>query len=241
MPPGQKPSHRQNYDIPEKRGRAPQLPSRPKGPEVPFRSFEKTAETAPGVQKLVECYFKANCNRQGAMRLYGYSEKTIHNRIQTDRIWARSDIQTEVARVQRAMRAKFEIDEEWVLQQYAKIAGMADLSELLEVDRDGNLTVDMTRLTPEMRTALHFEVAMEPAVNAEGRKTGEMVQKVKVKQYSKLDALNALSRHMGLFNDRVEIGAAEDLIETLQAGRKRIAHRIDDAEFVEVKDEDRMV
>ena len=47
--------------------------------------------------------------------------------------------------------------------------------------------------------------------------------KTKVKFYSKLDALQMLARTLGMFNDKVDINVNVNIMDALDAGRRRLA------------------
>ena len=58
----------------------------------------------------------------------------------------------------------------------------------------------------------------------EGRGAGAReVKRIRVKLHDKLRALEALGRHLGMFNDSITVKGEVELIEKIQAGRLRAA------------------
>lgn len=126
-------------------------------------------------------------------------------------IFGREDVKKEIQRRQDIMSTKAGINAEWIIERLMKIAD-ADLSDLLVVHEDGKAHIDMNLLTPQLRVALgDFQ--------SEGY--GENVFKMRVKLADKIKALEMLARHLGMFNDKLELQGELSLEQRLQAGRNR--------------------
>ena len=126
-------------------------------------------------------------------------------------IFDRDDVKTEIARRQKQMSTKSGVTAEWIIERLKSIAD-ADLSQLLEVNEEGEAKLDMRKLTPDLRRALG-------SFKSDGY--GSKVFKMDVKLTDKLKALEMLGRHLSLFNDKIEVNAEQTLVEALQAGRAR--------------------
>lgn len=113
----------------------------------------------------------------------------------------------------RAQRTQ--ITAEKVLKEWARLA-FADAREFCEWTADGKVTVKPSiELGPDQRACIS-EITNSPT------------QGLRIKFYDKTKALDALSRNLKLFNDKVEIGdmvirvtidANDDLPDTVDDGR----------------------
>ena len=111
-------------------------------------------------------------------------------------------------------RRKLNLNAERVLEEFAKIA-FFNMGELLEIDGDGEVRFNLQRMTDDQAAALS-ELSIEEYVEGRGDKARK-VKRVKLRPDSKRRALDSLARHLGLFNDRIEVtgGLAEQLQEGL--------------------------
>lgn len=127
---------------------------------------------------------------QSAIRA-GYSEDTAHS--QGARLMR--DVQVK-AKIHRAMKRRSErtaITADRVLHEYAKIA-FSDLRNLVSWGKDGVELLDSDELAAE-------DAATVAEITATDTREGK---RIKVKQWSKLRALELLSRHLGLFEPSPE-------------------------------------
>ena len=109
------------------------------------------------------------------------------------------------------MSTKAGVTAEWIIERLKLIAG-ADLTDMLVIYEDGTGVPDLNKLTPGLRASLS---------GIETDKFGDVV-KMKVKLSDKLKAIEMLARHLGMFNDKLEIAGELSLEERLMAGRNRI-------------------
>ena len=86
------------------------------------------------------------------------------------------------------------------------------LVDMLVIYEDGTGVPDLNKLTPGLRAAL---------TGIKTDKFGDVI-KVEVKLSDKLKAMEMLARHLGMFNDKLEIAGELSLEERLMAGRNRI-------------------
>lgn len=115
-----------------------------------------------------------------------------------------------------AIMAKKEITAERVVAELGRIA-FANIDDF--VDDDYRITSKPSR----KKMAAVQEVTTETILgfDKDGEPDTPDVKKVKMKMYSKLDALDKLGRHFGLFKDKVELSG--DLGERLDRAFQRLS------------------
>ncbi len=155
-------------------------------------------------RKLIVSYLNGNTKKQ-AMLDAGYSPS-----ISSHRVFEAPEVIGEIKRRQHIMSTKAGVTGDWIIHRLMLIAD-AKLSDLIVEDEDGFSQIDMSRMTPALKTALS---------GFESDKFGD-VTKIKIKTSDKLRALEMLARHLGMFNDKLELAGEISLEERLQAGRKR--------------------
>ncbi len=101
----------------------------------------------------------------------------------------RPEIQVAVDAIVAERRAKYRIDAERVLLEFATI-GFADIRDVVQWDADGLKVTASDDLTPEQAAAIH---EITETTDASGKKT------IKVKMHPKVTALEALGRHLKLW------------------------------------------
>lgn len=109
---------------------------------------------------------------------------------------------------------KNRLTQEAVLNEYMKIA-FFNVGEILEIDGNNDVRFNLARMTDDQSAALS-ELVIEEYVEGRGDRARK-VKRVKFRPDSKQKALDSLSRHLGLFNDKVEVtgGLAARLQEGL--------------------------
>ncbi len=155
-------------------------------------------------RKLVVSYLNGNTKKQ-AMQDAGYSDDASH------RAFEAPEVIKEIKRRQHQMSTKAGVTADWIISRLKLIAG-ADLADMLVIYEDGTGVPDLNKLTPGLRAALS---------NIETERFGDVV-KMKIKLSDKLRALEMLARHLGMFNDKLELAGELSLEERLQAGRNRL-------------------
>ena len=164
----------------------------------------------------IDAYFLNAFNQERAMLTAGYAKSTARHYPKT--VFDRPDVKAEIARRQARTAKKHNLSEDWVIERLMKLAMSGDiLAPYKHVQEDGTITWDFTD-APEEDLALVRELKTE--VYQEGRgKDAVNVKKFQVKEPDIHGALIALARHLGLFNDKLEITGS--LAERLQAGKKQ--------------------
>lgn len=154
-------------------------------------------------RKLVVAYLNGATKRQACLDA-GYSDTASHKAFHAP------EVRKEITRRQNIMSTKSGVSADWIIERLKLIAG-ADLADMIVIDEFGKGSVDLNRLTPSLRAALS---------GYESDSFGD-VTKIKVKLSDKLKALEMLARHLGMFNDKLELAGELSLEERLNAGRQR--------------------
>ncbi len=130
---------------------------------------------------------------QAAIRA-GYSAKTA--RRMGSRLLTLAHIQAALKDFQREFSAGLRITPQRVLREWATI-GFACMGDYVEVQADGTAYVDLSRCTREQMAAIS-EIQVDEYVEGKGEQSRN-VKRVRIKFHSKTQALEALSKHLGLF------------------------------------------
>lgn len=141
---------------------------------------------------------------QAAIRA-GYSPKTAG--CQSHELLKKPEIQEIIAAGAKKAEQRTEITLDRVLNEYARIA-FAGMSKFVSIDSDGTPRVDLSKCTPEDLDLLS-EVQTETQQGED-----KPVLKVKIKPLDKLNALEKLARHLGVFRD-AEVKPIENAIAAL--------------------------
>ena len=107
--------------------------------------------------------------------------------------------------IQQAMEAraeKLEITADRVLQELARMA-FANMADYINVLDDGSAVVDLSELTPAQSAAIQ-EITSDVYVEGRGD-DAERVKKIKFKLHSRCRPLELLGKHLGMFDDRLQI------------------------------------
>lgn len=120
-------------------------------------------------------------------------------------------IQAAIQARQLALQVKVEVKQETVLRELIRI-GFSDMRQIAQWDENGLILHDSADLTDDAALAIQEVSCIKKTRTYGGEdKDPVIVEEVqtKAKLYSKLDALEKLGRHLGLFKDRLDIGNAE--------------------------------
>jgi len=188
--------------------------SRKGGKGIGGANLGRSDKPTPREMKVIDRYFTNGYVKREALAFGGYNSPETN----TWAFFARPAVKAEIERRQARLRQKFEINEDNIIQELAAI-GFARLSNLMEIQEDGNATVDLRNLTEAEKAAVS-EFTVDEYVEGKGDEA-RTVKKTKIKFHDKGSALERLMRHLGMFKDKVEIGAGQDLVALLMAGRKQ--------------------
>lgn len=137
--------------------------------------------------------YLVDLNATQAAKRAGYSERTAYS--QGQRLLKHDEIQAAIQEARKAQQERTEITADRVLQEYARVA-FFDPRKLFGVDGKPR---DVTDLDQETAAAL---AALDVLESFEG---GEFVGYVKkYRMASKLHALDALAKHLGLFEKQIQ-------------------------------------
>jgi len=112
----------------------------------------------------------------------------------------------------------------------SELVNMVNVSmgDFLKVDGE-NIAFDFTALTPEQKACIS-ELSLDQFTEGAGGEkgngkgdTGNKVKRVRLKLYSRKDALDSLARIESMFTERIEHSGEVSVIDKLAAGRKRVA------------------
>lgn len=137
--------------------------------------------------------------KQAAIRA-GYSPKTAE--VQASRLLSLVKVQTEITKAMEDRGKRTGITQDRVLAELSAIA-FAKATDYVEVDEDGFVKIKPTAgLTDEQKSAI---AGIKKGANG-----------IEIKLTDKTKALEMLSRHLGLFNDKLNVNVeAIEIIENI--------------------------
>ena len=139
---------------------------------------------------------------QAAIRA-GYSERSAR-RI-AGRLLTKDNIQREISRRQKDLQRRTEVTQDRVVKELARIA-FADMTDYAQVETRMIEKDDGTELSYQAVTLTETaELSADQRAAIAGIKQG--VNGVEVKLHDKIKALELLGRHIGMFNDKLEVKA----------------------------------
>lgn len=159
----------------------------------------------------------------------GYSKNAANKA--ASRLLANVDIQNRISELKEesvyrvSNKEELEITADRVLLEMARLA-YSNVGNLLNITPEGDAFIDMTQATEsDLRALSGFKVTeMGPVRFEEGGLEFEReAKKIEIKMYDKGRALENLMKHLGLLKDTVEVDGLNDLVETLQKGKARVA------------------
>ncbi len=137
--------------------------------------------------------------KQAAIRA-GYSPKTAE--VQASRLLSLVKVQTEIAKAMEDREKRTGITQDRVLAELSAIA-FAKATDYVDVDEDGTVKIKPTAgLTDEQKKAI---AGIKEGANG-----------IEIKLVDKTKALEMLSRHLGLFNDKLNVSVeAVEIIDDM--------------------------
>lgn len=148
---------------------------------------------------------------QAAIRA-GYSKKTA--RAQGQRMLTNVDIETHISELIRSREERTEITQDSVLRELALIAfaKASDYAKVVEKDAMVEVEGNMIPVLDENGNPVKYRT-VEPILTDEltedQKKAIAVIKKgrdgFEIKPYSKIQALELLGRHLGMFTDKVEV------------------------------------
>lgn len=140
--------------------------------------------------------------KQAAIRA-GYSAKTAE--ATAARLLRNVKVQAEIARRQKDLQRRTEVSQERVVKELARVA-FADATDYVQVETRTVEKNDGTELSYQAVTLTETaELSADQRAAIAGIKQG--ANGVEVKLHDKIKALELLGRHIGMFNDKLEVKA----------------------------------
>ena len=139
--------------------------------------------------------------KQAAIRA-GYSPKTAE--VQASRLLSLVKVQTEITKAMEDRGKRTGITQDRVLAELSAIA-FAKATDYVEVDEDGFVKIKPTAgLTDEQKSAI---ASIKKGING-----------IEIKLVDKTKALEMLSRHLGLFNDKLNVNVESvEIIDDMES------------------------
>ena len=113
-------------------------------------------------------------------------------------------IQVEIQRALNRRAEQCEITAERVLMELARIA-FSNMADYVTAQDDGTAFVDLSQLTPDQAAAIQ-EIQTDEYMEGRGE-DAVAVRKIKFKLHQRTRALELLGKHLGMFDDRLQIAA----------------------------------
>ncbi|MEZ5691181.1 MAG: terminase small subunit [Rickettsiales bacterium] len=155
-------------------------------------------------KRFVEEYVIDLNGTQAAIRA-GYSKKTA--RITASKLLAKANIQEAIAKLQNKISNKLEISAERVLKEYSRLAFL-DIRKIF--NDDGSLK-SVHEIDDDTIAAISG-LEVESLFDNEGGNKSKIGSLHKIKLSDKRAALDSIARHLGMFNDKLDVTAKVDSI-----------------------------
>lgn len=168
--------------------------------------------------RAIDFYFENGFNKKAALLSAGFSESTATGRPQL--VFDDPLVVAEIERRKAKLAERHEVTQDWVIERYKMIAnaGMT-LAKFKKIGKDGELFWDFSGATEEELAVIN-ELATEIYMEGKGPRA-QKIKKFKISISDPKAALDSLARHLGMFNDKLDVTVGASLVERLQAGRNR--------------------
>lgn len=164
--------------------------------------------------QAVDLFFgAANFNKSKALKLAGYAHPGSYSTF-----FQNPQVAAEVERRYAAMREKYDVSYERVVEELARVA-FSNLTDFGKLQPDGTIVIDLEHASAAELAAIG-EIVVEQYVEGSGE-DAQKVKRVKIKTWNKLTALDQLMRHTGISRDRA-VDAVADLAARISAGVRRV-------------------
>ena len=185
----------------------------------PFKNADPRELTVK--QELAITEFMNNGGKKAdAMRAAGYSEtfaKTRHSYFfNLPQVQARLELR------RKRLAKRHDLTQDWIIKRFMDMADAGNtLAKFKKIGEDGELFWDFTGATEE-DLALVSELSYDYYTEGRGDQAKD-VKKFKVTLPDRKAALDSLARHLGLFNDKLQV--TTDPVKTLQEARNQALKR----------------
>ena len=158
--------------------------------------------------------------KQAAIRA-GYSAKTAE--VTAAKLLRNVKVQAEIARRQKDLQRRTEVTQDRVVKELARSA-FANIADYVRVETQTCTKDDGTETTYQIVMLSETE-DLSADQRAALATVKQSVNGVEIKLHDKIKALELLGRHIGMFNDKLEVKGAIDIASVLSEARERVRNR----------------
>lgn len=171
--------------------------------------LSKPVAHAKGRRAVFAREYLVDLNATKAAIRAGYSAKTAGS--QGHRLLKNVEIQALIQAGREAAAARTEITVDRILSEFARIAFFG-LSRFVRIDADGIPRIDLKGCTAE-------DLDLLAALQIGASRSKAPVLKIRIKALDKLNALEKLARHLGLFDVRCKKAGGDPLSAMIMAAQ----------------------
>lgn len=161
----------------------------------------------PKQQRFIDEYLIDLNATQAAIRA-GYSAKTAQE--QSSRLLSNVMVAAEISKRQEKLADKYEVTQDRIVRELA-LLGFSNMADYTSATPDGLLRLDLSRLTRDQSAAI-AEMTVD---TVPGNGDDPAVTKARIKLADKRGALVDLGKHLGMFKEKLELGASQSLLDAL--------------------------
>ncbi|MEE9598166.1 MAG: terminase small subunit [Acidiferrobacterales bacterium] len=163
-------------------------------------------------------YVNNGYDKKNALLAAGYSSKVAA--ANTASVFKLPQVKMFIAKHRQELVDTKALDREWVVSRFMELVEASKMmSKFKMVDKDGTLYWDFRGATEKELKHIHG-LSMEFYTEGRGEVARD-VKKFKVNDLDPYNALMALARIEGLFNDKLKLEGDMDIVKKLQEGRNR--------------------
>lgn len=145
----------------------------------------------------------------------GYSEATAKE--QGCRLLTRVHVRKAIDRLKSARASRLEIKADRVLEEISRLA-FSNMQDFTRLDADGKPVLDFTGISRDQFAAV--QEIREDTTGGAGDGERKVVVRTTVKLVDKTKNLDMLMRHLGQYNDKLQVSGLEGLADRLGEIRK---------------------
>jgi phage terminase small subunit len=150
----------------------------------------------------------------------GYSEKRAH--VTGYQLVANRRVAKIIERLQTQRASKLEIKADRVAEELARL-GFSNMMDYMRIDEEGKPTgLDLRNLTRDQAACI--QEITEDTTGGSGDGERRLILRTKFKLADKAKNLELLGRHLGMFQDKLQITGIEGLAERLAEARRKRAN-----------------
>lgn len=146
----------------------------------------------------------------------GYSDRGAD--VAAVRLLAKASVRRLIDQLNSKRATKLEIKAERVVEELARMA-LANMHDYVRVDADGRPTLDLSGLDRDKFAAI--QEIKEDTTGGNGDGERRLVLRTTFRLSDKTKSLELLGRHLGMFNDKLNVTGLEGLADTLATIRRK--------------------